>query len=62
MGVRTFKMPRGGLEMQYNSTQAAALQSQVIFVVMVADCGDIATGTLTGVQFNYACKSFFTDV
>ena len=61
-GVHTVKMPRGGLDMQYNANLASALQSPGIFVVMFADYGDIATGTLTGVQFNYICKSFFTDV
>ena len=61
-GVHIFKMPHGGVEMQYNSTNAQALQSPGIFVVMFADYGDIATNALTGVQFNYACKSFFTDV
>ena len=61
-GVQTFKMPCGGIKMQYTSTNAQALQSARIFVVMFADYGDIATGTLTGVQFNYACKSFYKDV
>ena len=54
-------MPRGGLEMQYNSTQASALQSPAICVVMFADYGDVGAN-LTAVNFNYACKSFFTDV
>ena len=55
-------MPRGGIGMQYNGTTASARQSPAIFVVMFADYGDIASAALTGVQLNYVCKSFFTDI
>ena len=44
--------------MQYNGTAASAVQSPAIFVVMFPDYGDIASAALTGVQFNYVCKSF----
>ena len=55
-------MPCVGIEMQFNTLTSSALQSPGIFVVMFADYGDIASVTLTGVQFNYACKSMFIQM